>query len=74
MEVYLDGVWKENGDKMVRLHDPAGQSNSIFDTFANPETKSNCYYIDLNNWDQWKIEKLKSESCIIQLEEVFSTI
>ena len=32
---------------MVRLRDPAGQSNLEFDPFANPESKSNCYYIDL---------------------------
>ena len=31
---------------MVRLHDPAGQSNLALDPFANPESKSNCYYID----------------------------
>ena len=31
---------------MVRLHDPAGQSNLEFDPFANPESNSNCYYID----------------------------
>ena len=49
LEVYLDGFWKENGDKMVRLHDTTGQSmnNSEFDPFADPESKSNCYYIDL---------------------------
>ena len=47
MEVYLDGGWKENKDIVVRLRDPAGQSNLAFDPFANPESKSICYYIDL---------------------------
>ena len=49
MEVYLDGFWKENGDQMVRLHDHVGQSmnNLGFDPFADQESKSNCYYIDL---------------------------
>ena len=46
MEVYFDGVWKENKDVMVRLCDPAGQASLAFDPFANPESKSNCYYID----------------------------
>ena len=50
MEVYFDGGWKENGDKMIRLHDPTGQSmdNSEFDSFADQESKSNCYYIDFS--------------------------
>ena len=47
LEVYLDGFWKENGDKMVRLHDPSCQSMKNFDPFADPESKTNCYYIDL---------------------------
>ena len=48
LEVYFDGFWKENGDKMVRFYD-AGQSmnNLRFDSFADIESKSNCYYIDL---------------------------
>ena len=32
---------------MVRLHDPVGQANLAFDPFADPESKANCYYIDL---------------------------
>ena len=32
---------------MVRLHDPVGQFNVIQDPFADPESKANCYYIDL---------------------------
>ena len=50
LEVYLDGSWKENGDKMVRLYDPAqySENNSEFDSFADLESKSTCYYIDLN--------------------------
>ena len=34
---------------MVRLHDPAGQAmrNLAVDSFADPESKSICYYIDL---------------------------
>ena len=53
LEVYLDGGWKQNGKedekKMVRLHDPAGQAmrNLAVDSFADPESKSICYYIDL---------------------------
>ena len=47
LEVYFDGGWKENGDKMVRLHDPVGQANLAFDPFTDPESKANCYYIDL---------------------------
>ena len=47
LEVYLDGYWKENGDIMVRLHDPSqSMINSVIDSFASPESKSNCYYID----------------------------
>ena len=55
LEVYLDGGWKENGKadekKMVRLHDPAEQmmtNLAVVDSFADPESKSICYYIDLN--------------------------
>ena len=60
MEVYLDGNWKENGDKMVRLYDPAQYSmdNSEIDSFADPENKSTCYYIDLNHGNQCKAETL----------------
>ena len=32
---------------MVRLHDPVGQANLAFDPFTDPESKANCYYIDL---------------------------
>ena len=48
LEVYFDGNWKENDDLMVRLHDPSSQSmsDSEFDPFADPESKSICYYID----------------------------
>ena len=54
MKVYLDGGWKQNGNqgekKMVRLRDPTGQAMSysaVDDSFADPESKSICYYIDL---------------------------
>ena len=53
LEVYLDGGWKQNGKedekKMVRLREPAGQAmrNLVVDSFADPESKSICYYIDL---------------------------
>ena len=54
MEVYLDGGWKENGKedekRMVRLRDPARQMISnleVVDSFADPESESICYYIDL---------------------------
>ena len=53
MEVYLDGGWKVNGKGngkiKVRLCEPAGQSmsHSRFDPFAEPESKSICFYIDL---------------------------
>ena len=52
LEVYLDGGWKENGKgdekKMARLRELAGRaiSNLDVDPFVNPESKSNCYYID----------------------------
>ena len=49
LEVYLDGGWKENGDIVARLRDPAGQANLALDPFADPESKSICYYIDLNH-------------------------
>ena len=48
LEVFLDGQWKENGEedgkKMVRLID--GQSMTHHDSFAVPENKSICYYVD----------------------------
>ena len=54
LEVYLDGGWKQNENqgekKMVRLRDPTGQamsSSAVDDSFADPESKSICYYIDL---------------------------
>ena len=57
LEVFLDGQWKENGEedgkKMVRLID--GQSMTHHDSFAEPESKSICFYIDLTRRNSTQI-------------------
>ena len=64
LEVYLDGLWKENGEedgkKMVRLID--GQSMSHHNSFAVPESRSLCYYIDLTRRNSSQIIPNKQTS------------